>query len=399
MPSATLASCPRTASPSRQGTGPQSWGRRARLISAFASLAVAGLVGALAPTSPVQAQSGTVIPRTNSVDLVAPAPSASSQSGSQSSASTRTANNSGSTRSSRPALPADPGTAPPLGQGFLKIIRLGPTGSLSLREGPGTEYNRISLLRGDTVGIRPIDAFGKWTKISYCGFEGWVAASFTAPMLTNESPLHACRSVGPLGLNSDPAAQGSNGSLVGGATAPGLTAGLLPAFNNAELTKIATDEFDLPIRLASSGRRLGQAPSKDPYLDCIFVAEQDPAAETVCVQASLNSWQQAMAEALERHRQIASSSTNKDLERNQAAWRSYAQGTCNDFADEDAPPVLKSHPATCQLMFTRSRALELEQLLVQIDTDCRLCQREAAEPPQQSASDSGQGASAATSTN
>ncbi len=389
MPSATLASCPANSGRTinRQTNRPLVSAALGALTT-FAARGVLAMgmlaMGTLATTSAVWAQSGTVIPRTNSVDQVAPAPEPTTQN------KKKASNSSGSTRSSRPALPADPGVAPPVGQGFLKLIRLGPSGSLSLREGPGTEYRRISLLPGDTVGILPIDAFGRWTKISYCGFEGWVAASFTAPMLNNESPVHRCRSVGPLGINSDPAAQGSDGSLVSAPVAGGLTGGVLPRFTNGELTKIATDEFNLPIRLTSTGRRLGRAPSTDPYLDCIAEAEQDPASEAVCVQASLSAWQRAMAEALERHRQITTSRTNKDLERNQSAWRAYAQGTCDDFAQDDAPPVLKSHRETCQLMFTRDRALELEQLLVQIDQDCRLCQRQAAEPPQQAASDGDQ---------
>ncbi len=399
MPSATLASCPDTLErPCFAAGEPQATTARARHPLGLGGLAPLALALVLslsswAWASGAQAQSGTVIPRTNAIDLATPEPASSST---KKTAKKKPASSGGSTRGRRPTLPADPGSAPPVGQGFLKIIRLGPSGSLSLREGPGTEYSRITLLPGDTVGILPVDAFGRWTKITYCGFEGWVSASFTAPMLANESPVHACRTVGPLGLNADPAAQGSDGSLVG--ATPGLTAGLLPAFSNAELTRIATDEFDLPIRLTSSGRRMGQAPSQDPYLECIYEAEQDPSSEAICVQASLSSWQQAMGEALERHRQITNSSSNKDLERNQAAWRSYAQGTCNDFADENAPPVLKSHRETCQLMFTRNRALELEQLLVQIDDACRLCQRETAEPDQQA--DSGKAAdSAATNTN
>lgn len=398
MPSATLASCPATLcrTPSHSN-GTLSLARKAG--SGMTALAAGVFVALTFGATVALAQNGTVIPRTNSINQAAPAPTSNSNSSSNTRTSNAgTSNAGGSTRSNRSALPADPGAAPPAGQGFLKIIRLGPSGSLSLREGPGTEYNRLTLLPGDTVGILPIDAFGRWTKITYCGYEGWVAASFTAPMLANESPVHRCRSVGPLGINSDPAAQGSDGSLVLAPVAGGLNGGVLPRFTNGELTKIATDEFDLPIRLASSGRRLGRAPTSDPYLECIGEAEQDPVSEATCVQASLNAWQTAMAEALERHRQIATSRDNKDLERNQSAWRSYAQGTCNDFAQDDAPPILKSHPATCQLMFTRDRALELEQLLVQIDSDCRLCQREAAEPPQQAASDETQGAGS-TSTN
>lgn len=279
------------------------------------------------------------------------------------------------TRSSG-SLKADPDAGPLSGQGFLKIIRLGPSGALSLRAGPGTEHERLTVLPGDAVGLRPLDAFGRWTRVQYCGFEGWVAASFTAPMQDSESPLHECSRVGVQGISADPAAVGNSTRLALAPLASGLTAGLGQGFSEGELTQIARDDFDLPIRETATGRRLGQAPSKDAYLDCILEAEQERENEIVCVQAALRSWQVAMSEALERHRQLARSSL-RDLERNQSAWRSYAQGTCDDFALADAPPVLKSHRATCQLMFTRERTLELEQLLVQRDVDCRLCKREA----------------------
>lgn len=326
-------------------------GRRTGLLG-LACLLILGMAQA--------SMAQTAFPRARTPDVIAPPPSSSQ-----------------STRRSSGLL-ADPDAGPLSGQGYLQVIRLGPAGALSLREGPGTEYGRLTVLPGDAVGLRPLDAFGRWARVQYCGFEGWVAASFTAPMDSQVSPLHECERVGPLGLNSDPAAVGSATRLAlaplnAGLTA-GLSAGLGQGFSEGELKQIARDEFDLPIRETASGRPLGQAPSKDPYLDCIYEAEQDRDNEIVCVQAALRSWQVAMADALERHRQLARS-TLSDLERSQAAWRSYAQGTCDDFALADAPPVLKSHRATCQLMFTRSRTLELEQLLIQRDTDCRLCKR------------------------
>lgn len=331
---------------------------------AFAA-AVATIVAA--SSAPGLAQNGTVFPRTGAVDLIAPPPTTTT---STTKKSTRRSSN----------LAADPDAGPLSGQGYLRVIRLGPGGALSLREGPGTEYLRLTILPGDAVGLRPLDAFGRWTRVQYCGFEGWVAASFTAPMADGQSPLHECSKVGPLGLNTDPAAVGSNARLALAPLAAGLTAGLGQGFSESELTKIARDDYDLPIRETSTGRRLGQAPSKDAYIDCIYEAEQDRENEIVCVQAALRSWQAAMSEALERHRQLPRSNV-RDLERSQSAWRSYAQGTCDDFALADAPPVLKSHRATCQLMFTRERTLELEQLLVQRDSDCRLCKRELVEAP------------------
>lgn len=254
---------------------------------------------------------------------------------------------------------------------YLKIIRLDRGQLINLRSGPGTQYRAVSQLAGGDVGIQEVARSGRWVKISYCGFEGWMSGSFLGPLGRSESPSHDCKRVGPKGLDSDLAAVGSLG-LSGQTEVPDLQ----KIANDEEIVK---DKFDLPIRKLADGRDLGALPAEDKFYKCVLSAGGNQDQEQACVNAATKRWDTNLKQTLALTKRLVSNRKFDQLRSTQKSWLNYTKRTCADFKDASAPVAVLGHEASCMLIKTRERTLELERLAVYFDSKCRLCERKTSE--------------------